>query len=150
MGKHSLLKKLVSFATALMVILMPVSAMAAEGNQESAIVENEASVMPRSYVETIDRDISIYIPEKNDTFSCHIKAVYEYSDGNWVTFRGTPRITNEHTSTGTATLDDEPKITSAGVAVFSGIASTHGEAIYITFKLVVDIYGDVYYSVTTP
>ncbi|MDO5403265.1 MAG: hypothetical protein Q4F11_07485 [Eubacteriales bacterium] len=50
MKRGTLLKRLVSFVTALVVVLMPVSAMAAEVASETEVVETEASVMPRQYM----------------------------------------------------------------------------------------------------
>ncbi|MDO5403264.1 MAG: hypothetical protein Q4F11_07480 [Eubacteriales bacterium] len=64
-----------------------------------------------------------------------------------MTFRGTPELTDESTNTGYAELDDVPSINSPGVALFNGIACSHEEIKYVTFRFVVDIYGDIYYDI---
>lgn len=145
MKNNSIIKKLVGFVTAIALVVMPVSAMAAEIPTDEMAVQEAVAESVSSYIEVVDRDISIYIPSIGDTLYAHLYMIYEYEEGSWCYIYEEPKPLLSEACTNTGNVEN---VTTVGEingvnADFELNVSSSTAVDAITVRVNIDIYGEV-------
>lgn len=142
MKKCNLIKRVLSLATVLIVAFTPMSIMAADVTEIE--VEKEERLSAR-YTDWIDQDISVYVPDIDDTVHGHLRLLYSYSEGSWVYIEDEPipTFSNIYTETGFSENDSVSAYSSYGVVDFDLTLSSNTAVKNVVLRVVIDIYGDV-------
>ena len=134
-----IIKRIVSLLALVVVMFMPVSAVAAE------VEVSEETSISSGYTDWIDQDISVYVPTINDTVHAHLRLLYSYGEGSWVYIADNPipTLSGIYTETGYSEYDLITSSSSNGTVDFPLVLSSSTGVARVTLRVTIDIYGDI-------